>query len=176
MIVYPNRDPTEIGLRLRDAVPQKYRHLVNNIDPKDYQTIMKTLEERFGKARHIISSCVSEITKMKKPNTDEQYIRFVENLEKIKSDLEAVGLEKRLDHEEIMKKVEEKLPDAVHAKWLEYALANNLLDYDDVSDLFSKLLKFLVNFKKMADYKVGDIDVASGRSKSKFCVVTGVTL
>ena len=85
-IVYPNRDPVEIGLRLLEAVPEKHRHLIDNVDPKEYCTMMSKLEERFGKARHIVSSCTSEITRLPRPTSDEEYISFVEKLEKIKSD------------------------------------------------------------------------------------------
>ena len=83
-IVYPNRDPVEIGLRLLEAVPEKYRHLIDNVDPKEYTKIMDKLEERFGKARHIVSSCTNEITRLSRPTSDEEFITFVEKLEKIK--------------------------------------------------------------------------------------------
>ena len=56
------------------------------------------------------------------------------------------------------------------------ALQEDLLDYNDVSGLFPNFLQFLIKFKKMADYKIGDVDVTQSNNKSKFCVVTGTTL
>ena len=80
-IVYPNRDPVEIGLRLLEAVPEKHRHLIDNINPEKYTEIMSKLEERVGRAWHIVSSCTNEIAGLSKPKSDEEYILFVEKFE-----------------------------------------------------------------------------------------------
>ena len=79
-----------------------------------------------------------------------------------------VNLADKLNHKEIMIRIEEKLLDAVRAKWLEHALSENLLDCNDVSKLFPNLLTFLLKFKKMADYKLSDIDVTQSSNKSKY--------
>ncbi len=174
-IVIPNRDPQDIGLRLLQAIPLKHQHLIDNLDPGEHVRMMAELEKKFGKHCHIVTSCSEEIEGMSKPTTDEQFITMVERLEKIKSDLEAIGYASSLDHVDTIRKVEARLPDVVKSDWLKFMKDNKLLESNSFNDRFSVLLQFLIEYKGMADYETGG-SIAGAESKSKFCVVTGVTV
>ena len=113
---------------------------------------------------------------MKKPATDEAFIKMSEQLENIQRDCVAVGLEKELDHSEVLKKVIARLPDLVKDKWFDYCLAHRLLlDGKNTEGIFQKLLEFMKGRKEIADFVVGDPSTSSSNSKSKFCSVTAVT-
>lgn len=74
-----------------------------------------------------MSSYQAEIEKMKKPVTDEAFLVFVDKLEKILCDCEAVGLQAYLDHPTMIQLVEKKLPDLIKDKWLDFCANQNLL-------------------------------------------------
>ena len=124
LVVYPDRAASDIGVRLQQALPARFKHLLENHDLDDYEGMLETLDKKFGKHKHIVSSCVSEIELMKKPNSDETYITMVEKLEKIQTDLKAIDVGSKLDHEEIIGKIEERLPDKVRMKWSSTALSS----------------------------------------------------
>ena len=107
---------------------------------------------------------------MKKPTSDEAYITMVGKLEKIKKDLKAIDVEVELNHEEIISKVEERLPEYVRKKWREYCADNELFDQKDTRGMFDTRWKFQNSYREMANYVVGDPKTVT--SKSKFCVVT----
>ena len=172
LIVVPDRAASDIGVRLQQALPEKYKNLLDNHDLEDYEGMMVTLDKKFGKHKHIVTSCINEIEVMKKPTSDELYIKMVDRLEKIEEDLKAIEVEDKLDHEEVIGKVEERLPEYVRKKWLEYLVEKELIDEKNTRGLFSIMLKFLHKYRDMADHVVGDPKSATGASKSRFCVVT----
>ena len=61
--------------------------------------MMLNLNSKFGNPCHIVSSCLKDIDRMATPQNDESFVTFVENLEKIERDLQALNLEDRLYHE-----------------------------------------------------------------------------
>ena len=86
-IVVPNRDPNEISLRLEQAIPQKYRHLIERFKLGDWRGMMEALDDRFGGSRKIVTSILLEIEKMKVPRKDEEFIENVEKIKKMENDL-----------------------------------------------------------------------------------------
>ena len=100
---------------------------------------------------------------------------MTEALEDIQRDCVAVGLEKELDHPEIVKKVVAKLPDLIKNKWYDYCLLHNLLKGQNTEGLFKKLLTFMAGMKEIADFVAGDPSTSSNSSKSKYCSVTAIT-
>ena len=178
LLVYPDRSAVDIGVRIKQAIPTRFKHLLDNIEIHKYEEMMETLEAKFGNKHHIISSCCNEIENMTKPATDEAFITMTEKLENIQRDCVAVGLEKELDHSEVVKKVVARLPDLVKSKWFDYCLLHGLLlDGKNTEGIFQKLLAFMKGMKQIADFVVGDPSTSSGNSnsKSKFCSVTAVT-
>ena len=172
LLVHPNRDAADIGMRLKQAMPARFSHLIANMPAHDYEKMEEVLEKKFGNKRHIIDACIKEIENMKKPNTDEAYIQMYEKLEKIQLDCEAVNLESSLDHTQVIKKVEERLPDLIYDKWLDFALKERLLESYSGA-LFPRLLEFMHSMYVKADYVAGDPSETSG--KSKYCSVTAAT-
>ena len=173
-IVIPGRDPQDIGVRLLQSIPARHKHLIDNIDIGDHEKMMTELDRKFGKHCHIVSSCSEEIKNMTKPTTDKQFITMVERLEKIKADLEAIGYASSLDHVDIIRKVEARLPDLVKGKWLDYLKDKKLLEANIINDQFSIILKFLIDFKEMVDYEISGGTIGA-EGKNRFCVVMGVT-
>ena len=176
-IVVPNRAPSDIGLRLRQALPSKYLHLVDNFKPSEYKEMMEALKSKFGNPRHIVSSCLRDIDKMKTPTNDELFISFVEDLEKIERDLKAVELEDRLYHETVLTKIEHLLPEKVKCDWSEYACENDLItDEISIENVFKGFMKFLSKYKKRVDWQISQNEALPSTARSKFCLVTGKTL
>ena len=52
--------------------------------------MMDALTKKFGRPRIIIDECTAEIKKTKKLTTDHDFIKFVEQLDKLKRDLSLV--------------------------------------------------------------------------------------
>ena len=176
-IVVPNRAPSDIGLRLRQALPSKYLHLVDNFEPSQYKEMMEVLKSKFGNPRHIVSSCLRDIDKLKTPQTDELFITFVEDLEKIERDLKAVNLQDRLYHETVLTKLEHLLPEKVKGDWSEYACQNDLItDEVSIENVFKGFMTFLSKYKKRVDWQISQNEVLPSTARSKFCLVTGKTL
>lgn len=82
-VVIPGRPDTEIGALLSDAVPEKHRHLLRNLDLSNHTEAMKILQEEFGKPEHVMNYVVSELCKLKLVTSDKLFVEFVENIEKI---------------------------------------------------------------------------------------------
>ena len=174
LLVHKNRDPTDIGMRLKQAMPAKWKHLIANLEPHKFEEMEKVLEEKFGNQRHIISACTNEIDSIKMPTTDEAYILMYQKLEKIHSDCQAVGLEASLDHPEMVKKIEKKLPDLLKDKWLDYCVLHKLLK-NNATQMFPHLVEFMKSMYEKADYVVGDPANSSQSSQSRYCSVTAVS-
>ena len=175
LIVVPDREPTDIGLRLKQAMPKKFSHLLANIETHKYEEMLDVLQDKFGNQRHIISSCSAEIEMIKKPTSDEAFLVMVDKLEKILRDCEAVDLQSYLDHPSMISKVEQKMPDVIKGKWLDYCADNSLLKGNNAKDLFPKLIKFMISRRDVADYVVGDPSAAASSSKVKYCYVMDIT-
>ena len=92
MIVVPNRSETEVGLRLRQAVPKEHRHLLDNIDLENFKQMLEILDKNFGTADRVVNSIMGEVYKLKSPGDDKAFVTFVEKLEAAARDLEAVNL------------------------------------------------------------------------------------
>ena len=151
-IVVPNRDPADIGLRLRQSLPAKHVHLIDNIEPCQYVKMMDVLKAKFGNPRHIVSACLRDIDKLKTPITDESFITFVEDLEKVERDLKSVELVDRLYHETVLTKLEHLLPEKVKGDWSEYACDNDLItDEAVIEDVFKGFMLFMAKYKKRVD-------------------------
>ena len=138
---------------------------------------MEVLKSKFGNPRHIVSSCLRDIDKLKTPQTDELFITFVEDLEKIERDLKAVNLQDRLYHETVLTKLEHLLPEKVKGDWSEYACQNDLItDEVSIEDVFKGFMTFLSKYKKRVDWQISQNEVLPSTARSKFCLVTGKTL
>merc|ERR1719300_2129244 len=60
-IVVPRRNPSQVAVYLKEAIPEKHRHLLNNHNLDDFKGMMKTLSKKFGTSRQVIMSIVAEL-------------------------------------------------------------------------------------------------------------------
>ena len=51
MVRVPGRADVEIGSNLREAVPEKFKHLIGHLDTSNHTGMMQVLEKKFGPSR-----------------------------------------------------------------------------------------------------------------------------
>ena len=168
-IVVPHRAASEIGLRLRQAVPKKHRHLLCNIDLDKPAEMMKVLEENFGTTRQIVLSVVTDLYSLEKAETDEDFVKFVEKLEKAERDLREINQVSQISNEMTIANLESKLPDNVMRMWLDILFKDDLFNKDSEVK-FENLMKHLSKCKQMANYCLTSI---IDNSEAKFQFITG---
>ena len=67
----PNRDLTATGIYLKQAVPERFEHLIANVDLSNWVQMMAILQGKFGRPFLIVESVVLDIEKVK-PITGEK--------------------------------------------------------------------------------------------------------
>ena len=83
MVSVPGRSDVEIGANLKEAIPEKHKHLIHHLDTTKHKEMMDVLDNKFGSSRLVIDDIVVQIEKRKAVATDKGFIEFVEKLEKI---------------------------------------------------------------------------------------------
>ena len=127
-VVVPGRPDVEIGALLRDAVPDKHKHLLRNLDLCKHKEAMDILQEEFGKPEHVMSWVIGELSRLKLVTSDKLFVEFVEKLEKISRDMEAVGMRKDLMNARMISDIVSKLPPVISHKWAEFKVMNKVGD------------------------------------------------
>ena len=74
----PGRSDIEIGKHLKNAVPDKFLHLINHLQTSDHEAMMKILEEKFGQGSLVIQDIFLQIERMKPVINDKGFVSFVE--------------------------------------------------------------------------------------------------
>ena len=138
-----------------------------------HKEMMDKLKAKFGTKSLIVNNIVGELEKMRKPENDPAFVSFVEKIEKMLRDVEAVNHREELSNEVVMTKIEDKMPEIIQDKWSDVVVDEELENVSS-SVKFTRMMKFLEKFKNKADYHIPKNE-ASG-SKSKSCVITGTTL
>ena len=129
-IVVPHRAASEIGLRLRQAVPKKHRHLLSNIGLCKHEDMMKVLEEKFGTTRQIVLSVVTDLKSLEMAENDDDFVKFVEKVEKAEHDLKEINQVSQISNEINIANLESKLPDNVMRMWLDILFKDDLVKKD----------------------------------------------
>ena len=174
-IIVPHRAPSEIGLRLRQAVPKKYRHLLSNIELHEHVKMMKVLEDKFGTTRQIVLSVVSDLNNLEMAQNDEDFVKFAEKIEEGKRNLEAINLLSEISNETIIAKLESKLPDNVMRLWLDTLFKDDLVNKDSKVK-FEHLMKHLTKCKETANYCLTSPSLGDDKIEAKFQFITGKTV
>ena len=65
MVIVPGRSDVDIGYNLLNAVPNKYQHLINNIELANHAEMMRVLTDKFGTSWLVIDDVVSQMEKLK---------------------------------------------------------------------------------------------------------------
>ena len=168
-IVMPNRSAADIGLYLKQAIPEKHKHLIKNVKPAEHEEMMKILSEKFGTTRLLVESVNAELDRMKVPGTDKLFVDFVEKLEKIRKDLDAVNKFDEIANAQTISKLESKLPQVVMQNWLKEVIKNKY-EKGTTKAKLEGMLVFLAEFKEMAEY--GSAFESAG-VRTQTCFVTG---
>ena len=140
----PGRPDVEVGFNLRESIPVKHAHLVQHLDTSQHVQMMTILEDKFGTKNVVVIDIISQIEKMKSITTDKGFIEFVEQLEKIKLDLETLGKISEIANAGYISKIEAKLPIAISTDWWK-RVTDEGLGKKDSSERFVQLMSFLKN-------------------------------
>ena len=173
-IVIPNRPDTEVGLRLRQAVPSKYAHLIQNFDLHQYEEMLGVLESEFGTTNKVIMSIVGELEKLKLPSDDQAFVTMVEKIEELHRNAEAVNALDQMANVTIIAKIEEKLPVTPSGLWVDLVITKEL-ESKPIRQKYDALKTFLKIQKDKAAYVVSKNALAGNKPGTKYCVVTGQT-
>ena len=79
-IVVPRRADADTGLYLQQAIPKKYEHLIQHVEPNNYVEMIGILEKEFGSPKLIVDSVINELNNMQISTTD---CKFIEQVERV---------------------------------------------------------------------------------------------
>ena len=113
LVNVPGRPDVEIGINLRESIPQKHLHLINHLETTKHKEMMTILEKKFGSKSLVVRDIISQIEKLKPISTDKGFIEFVEQLEKVKLELETLGQISEIANAGSIGKIEDKLPQLI---------------------------------------------------------------
>ena len=177
IVAVPGRQDNEVGVQLRNAIPKKYVHLINNLELADYKGMMEVLVGEFGASYLVVDDVVAQIERIKPIINDRTFLDFTEKMEKIQRDLKALNLVEEIANSAMIGKLEAKLPHLVYRDW-----SKEVIDADlnkKPSKLkFEKLMEFLIKTKKQVKYLGAESRQGSSsmaKSQTNTCFVTGTT-
>ena len=98
------------GAILKESIPANWRYLLDKFDLFQYDQMMEALTCKFGRARVIVDNCTSEIRRMKVSSNDQEFISFMNQLDKLKRDLDQLGLTADIVNTTVISDLESKLP------------------------------------------------------------------
>ena len=174
IVAVPGRNSTEVGQQLRNAIPWKHKHLVDNIVSSDWKEIIVTLTKKFGTNTIIVDNVVDEIEKLKLVTSDKYFVEFVERLERIDRDLSTMKLKEEIANTTILGKLESKLPPVIKKDWIDMVIDKDLNEKSS-SEKFKTFMTFLNKARRGVEYQMSEIRINSSKSQTHLCYVTGQT-
>ena len=177
IVAVPGRSDVEIGYNLRDSIPQKHCHLLDHLDTTQHKEMMEILETKFGNKSLVVRDIISQIEKTKSISSDKAFIEFVEQLEKIKLDLETLGQISEVANAGYISKIESRLPFCISTDWWKIVEEEDL-DTKLSLERFDRLMQFLKKSKKRVENQTSSLNQISGggnqgKSITQVNVVTG---
>ena len=160
LVAVQGRPDVEIGFNLRDSIPPKHAHLVQHLDTSQHEEMMTILEDKFGTKDVVVIDIISQIEKMKGITTDKGFIEFVEQLEKIKLDLETLGQISEIANAGYISKIEAKLPIAISTDWWNIVTSESL-GKKVSSERFARLMSFLKDARIRVEKQTSSLNQAS---------------
>ena len=152
-LVVPDRYPLHVAEYLRQAVPKEYRHLLDNVaHPED---MMEVLVNKFGNRKLVVNDALSQIEEMGHITTDEEFVHFVEDLERIIVDFKTLGYMEELANAFFISKLESKLPPQIKYEWSTIVVEEELETTS--KEAFERLQTFLARVKKRVEYATANI-------------------
>ena len=173
LVAVEGRNDVEIGATLKESIPRKYHHLVDNLALDQHKKMMKILTTKFGSHRVIVDEIVSEIKKMKQVTNDKMYVNFVDSIDKIQRDLVELKLEQEIANTTIVSELEFKLPTLVQRDWTKHIMEDE--EEKSTKEVFDAFMKFLKKTKKQVEYQSSESrqSVSHGKSITISSFVTG---
>ena len=151
-LVVPDRYPLHVAEYLRQAVPKEYRHLLDNVaHPED---MMEVLVNKFGNRKLVVNYALSQIEEMGHITTDEEFVHFVEDIERIIVDFKILGYMEQLANAFFISKLESKLSPQIKWEWSGIVVEH---ESDTYKERFDRLLAFFAFNKKKIEYLTADV-------------------
>ena len=174
IVAVDGRSDIEVGTLLKSCIPLKWKYLLDKVDNKNHKEMMDILKNKFGRARVIVDECTAEIRKMKIITSDQEFIDFVENVDKIKRDLEQLGLLSDIANTTVIADLESKLPYGVKRDWVKLVSSAAFADKLP-SEIFTAMLEFFEETKMQAEYHNTDVRTVNqfGKATTKLGFVCG---
>ena len=172
------RADVEIGSNLRDAIPEKHKHLISHLDTSNHIEMMSILEKKFGDKSLVVQDIISQVEKMKVVTNDKMFIEFVEKLQKVKLDLDTLKLTSEIANASCMGKIEKKLPLCISTDWWKLVIEKKL-NAGSSEERFLKLMEFLVNAKERVEWQTTSLNDSGSGSVVKAvtnCVTGSISL
>ena len=166
LVNVPGRPDVEIGINLRESIPQKHLHLINHLETTKHKEMMTILEKKFGSKSLVVRDIISQIEKLKPISTDKGFIEFVEQLEKVKLDLETLGQISEIANAGYIGKIEDKLPQLISIDWWKIVVDEEL-EQELSSVRYDRLMKFLRKAKERVEGYSSSVARASAGGGNK---------
>ena len=122
------RSDVEVGALLKESILDKWKYLLDKVDLSNHKEMMTILTSKFGRARIIVDECTAEIRKMKPITSDDEFIAFVEHMDKVKRDLEQLNLLSDIANTTVIADLESKLPYGVKRDWIKLVSSKECID------------------------------------------------
>ena len=133
---------------------------------------MNILQREFGKPEDVLSWVVGELSRLKPVTNDKLFVEFVNKVEKICRDLEAVGMKKGLMNVRMTSDIVSKLPPVIAQKWTEY---KNMVGDQSSEKNFEEMNDFIQVYKKITKNLNPEHQFSNQIASTRVCFVTGQT-
>ena len=166
VVVVPGRPQAEIGFTLKSCIPLKFHYLFDNLSLSEHGKMLEILDNKFGKARLIIDETIAEMERIKPVTNDQDFITFVDKIDKIRRDLSELKMEGEIQNSTVLSKLEQKLPFLVRRDWI-VKVSDEAFDAKSPKEIFDEFIKFLKQTKKQVEYDSSDSRSSGFQGKSK---------
>ena len=176
IVAVEGRSAIEIGATLKESIPKKHQHLIDNLSMDKHLEMMQILTRKFGGSRLIVAEVVSEIRNMKPVTTDKMFIEFVDSIDKIHRDLVELNLESEIATTNMVTEIERKLPNLVRRDWSYEFMEEE--EEKTPKEMFDAFMKFLQKTQRKVEFHSLDTKQsgAQGRSFTNNSYVSGQSI
>ena len=164
IVAVEGRSDIEIGATLKESIPKKHEHLIDNLAVDEHIEMMRILTRKFGNSRLIVSEIVSEIRGMKPVNNDKMFIEFVDTIDRIHRDLVELNLEAEIATTNMVTEIERKLPNLVRRDWSHEFMQEDV--EKSPKEMFDAFMKFLLKTQRMVEFHSLDTKQCSGQGRA----------
>ena len=176
IVAVEGRSAIDIGATLKESIPKKHQHLIDNLSMDKHLEMMQILTRKFGGSRLIVAEVVSEIRNMKPVTTDKMFIEFVDSIDKIHRDLVELNLESEIATTNMVTEIERKLPNLVRRDWSYEFMEEE--EEKTPKEMFDAFMKFLQKTQRKVEFHSLDTKQsgAQGRSFTNNSYVSGQSI